>query len=606
MKGTALDYFVLFSYLVLVTLFGMLFSRFAQTTRDFYLGGQRFRWWLIAFSCISTTVGSYSFVKYSEAGFLYGLSSTQSYLNDWFWVGITLFAWLPILYFNRILSVPEYFERRFGRSARNAASFIILLYLVGYVGINLLTLGKALQALSGLPVFWGATLACVAVTAYAFTGGQSAVIMTDFIQGLTLLIAGLGIFVAGIRHVGGVSAFWESLPLSHRFIFSEFDRPAEFSFLGIFAQDGLANTGAFFLMNQGMIMRFLALRTPKEAPAMMAFWVLVLYPLAAIAVSGGGWVARVLVERGEIQTQASSAFVDVAHFLCYPGFFGFVLAALMAALISTADTLINAASAIFVNDFYRVYVRPSGEDAHYLRIARVSSLCVAGIGLLLVPVLFRNPSVYHAHALFTAIVTPPLVVAVFLALFWRRYNTTAVLATLLGGGILIGLSLVPSVEALVMPWFSFGMGAESFLFMRALFGLCASAVLGTVVTLLTSAPPSSSTRGLVVGEQLTAMRLFKGAEPNFRKGHTFLGTCRTDPALKEGEALMTAAALQVLNAHVGDFVLVSDARWLRGNLRVAHVRVVGTSEGDAVRLSEADALNANLPLPCSVRVEKFI
>jgi cytochrome c oxidase subunit IV len=278
----------------------------------------------------------------------------------------------------------------------------------------------------------------------------------------------------------------------------------------------------------------------------------------------------------------------------------------MAALMSTADTLINAASAIFVNDFYRVYVRPSGEDAHYLRIARVSSLCVAGVGLLLVPVLFRNPSVYHAHALFTAIVTPPLVVAVFLALFWRRYNTTAVLATLLGGGILIGLSLVPSVEALVMPWFSFGMGAESFLFMRALFGLCASAVLGTVVTLLTSAPPSSSTRGLVVGEQLTAMRLFKGAEPNFRKGHTFLGTCRTDPALKEGEALMTAAALQVLNAHVGDFVLVSDARWLRGNLRVAHVRVVGTSEGDAVRLSEADALNANLPLPCSVRVEKFI
>ena len=328
--------------------------------------------------------------------------------------------WLPIIYYQRIQSVPEYFERRFGKAARITSTAFIQLYLIGYIGVNLLTLGRALHPVLGLGgIHRARRLPVVLVTLYVLAGGQTSVIMTDLAQGIILLIAGVGLFFAGVLHVGGFIDFWALLPESHRYAFSEFNRPDKFSFIGIYVQDGLANNGAFLLMNQGMMMRFLALRGMKDARKMLLVWMLFLAPLAAIAVSGGGWVAQTLVANGDMEEPTQGAFVAAARFLCSPGVFGFVLAALMAALMSTADTLINAVSAIFVNDMYRPYIAKDKDDKHYLLIARISSLCAAGIGLALVPIMAEG-TIYTAHAKFTAAVTPPIVVAILLGIFWRR------------------------------------------------------------------------------------------------------------------------------------------------------------------------------------------
>ena len=163
--GENIDYVVMLGYFAAVLGFGLYFGRYTSTTKDFFFGGQRFSWWLIAFSCVATVVGSYSFIKYSAAGFRYGISSTQSYLNDWFWMPLWMCIWLPIICYGRILSVPEYFERRFGRQARVVSTVILLIYLVGYIGINFLTLGKAIAALTGWPVFAAACLSAVATGA---------------------------------------------------------------------------------------------------------------------------------------------------------------------------------------------------------------------------------------------------------------------------------------------------------------------------------------------------------------------------------------------------------------------------------------------------------
>ncbi len=355
--GRNLDYAVMIGYFVAILAFGMYFSRYT-TTKEFFFGGQRFSWWLIAFSCIATVVGSYSFIKYSEVGFKYGISSTQSYLNDWFWIPILVLIWIPIIYYNKITSVPEYLEARFDQKTRVAATFIILFYIIGYIGINLFTLGRTLQTLLGWRVMTGAAVTAVAVALYVYAGGQTAVIMTDLVQGLILLIAGLGLFAGAIYHFGGFGDFWALLPRGHKYAFSDFNGPPDFSFIGIYVQDGLANTGALMLMNQGFIMRFLSLRSVKDSRRMVVCWILVLGPLAAIATSCGGWIARALVNNGELATEASDSFVKAANFLCAPGVFGFVLAALTAALMSTADSLINAVSAIFVNDIWRPYVKP--------------------------------------------------------------------------------------------------------------------------------------------------------------------------------------------------------------------------------------------------------
>ena len=240
----ALDTSVIVAYFVGITTFGALLGRFTRSTRDFFLAGQRFPAGLVAFSCVATVVGSYSFIKYSAAGFRYGISSTQSYLNDWFWMPILVLVWLPIVYYNKITSVPEYLESRFDKKTRVAATIIILFYIIGYIGINLITLGRTLHTLLGWEIMTGAIVTAVAVAIYVYIGGQTAVIMTDLVQGIILLIAGLGLFAAAIYHFGGFGDFWALLPKSHKFAFSDFNAPPKFSFIGIYVQDGLANTGA--------------------------------------------------------------------------------------------------------------------------------------------------------------------------------------------------------------------------------------------------------------------------------------------------------------------------------------------------------------------------
>ena len=203
--GTTTDWVVMVVYFIAVMLFGTYFGRYTKTTSDFFFGGRRFSWWLITMSIVATGVGSHSFVKYSAKGFQHGISSTMTYLNDWFFVPFFMFGWLPILVYSRIRSIPEYFEKRFSPSARFLATILLLFYMIGYIGIGFLTLGKAVIpmlpkafVLFGItfPVtLMGAIIVIAIITGVYITfGGQTAVIFTDLLQGFILLFAGFALF----------------------------------------------------------------------------------------------------------------------------------------------------------------------------------------------------------------------------------------------------------------------------------------------------------------------------------------------------------------------------------------------------------------------------
>jgi len=605
--GSNLDYAVMIGYFIAVLGFGLYFGRYTRSTKDFFFGGQRFSWWLIAFSCVATVVGSYSFIKYSAAGFRYGISSTQSYLNDWFWMPILVLVWIPIIYYKKIQSIPEYMEARFDKRTRVAATLIILLYIIGYIGINLITLGKTLHTLLGWKIMTGATVTAVGVALYVYIGGQTAVIMTDLIQGLILLGAGLGLFGAAIYHFGGFGNFWSLLPQAHKYAFSDFSGPPKFSFVGIYVQDGLANTGALMLMHQGFIMRFLSLKSVRDSRRMVVCWILLLAPLAAIATSCGGWIAKALVNNGELVTEPGDSFVKAANFLCAPGVFGFVLAALTAALMSTADSLVNAVSAIFVNDIWRPYVRPNRSDRHYLLVARIMSLCAAGLGLALVP-LFMRDTIYGAHSMFTAAITPPVLTAIVLGITWKRYTPAAAFGTIVGGALLIGLSFVWP-DLLVGP-FDFGMGPDSYKFMRALFGLLAAGSLGVSISCFTRPKPEAELKGLVAGTQVDAMKEFKGGPPNRRAGAKARVRVKIDASLSETNRVLVAqSALDSMAADPGDLLYASHTAWWYGGLRSVHVKAGPFARSDSdesMHISPEDAATARFVDGQEVLVEKIL
>ncbi|MFL3044208.1 MAG: sodium:solute symporter [Candidatus Neomarinimicrobiota bacterium] len=508
--GTSTDWIVMVVYFLTIMLFGTYFGRYTKDTSDFFFGGRRFSWWLITMSIVATGVGSHSFVKYSAKGFEHGFSSSMTYLNDWFFVPFFMFGWLPIIVYSKVRSIPEYFEKRFNPSARFLATVLLLLYMIGYIGIGFLTLGKAVIPM--LPEafhIFGITLdvtlmrAIVVIAiitgAYITFGGQTAVIFTDLLQGFILLFAGFMLFAIGIAYVGGGEAFWDLLPTAWKLPLANFNEPSSFNFVGIFWQDAVAGSVGFLFMNQGLLMRFMACKNVNEGRKAAAVNILLVLPLSAIVVGNAGWLGKAISAMSpdiiSPNTSPDEIFVVVASIVTSPGVFGFVMAALTAALMSTVDTLINATAAIFVNDVYRPlmkYFQKSHDDKKAkekseLFAARLTSIAITVAGVLSVLAFVQFPTVYEAHGYFHSTLTPPLVVAIFMGVFWKRFSPAGVITTFLGGVALMILG-ARYPEIFIAP---FDHGIEMnpnrpYSYIRALYNLVVCIGVGVFVTYTSS------------------------------------------------------------------------------------------------------------------------
>ncbi len=507
--GTSTDWIVMIVYFIAIMLFGSYFGKYNRNTQDFFFGGRRFAWWLIAFSIVATGVGSHSFVKYSAKGFTDGLSSSMTYINDWFFVPFFLFGWLPIIVYTKIRSIPEYFEKRFSPSARFLATLLLLLYMIGYIGIGFLTLGKAMLpmlpesfAIAGMTfnvTLMGVIIFIAIITGIYITfGGQTAVIFTDLAQGFILLFAGLFLFFLGLNYIGGFDKFWSLLPVSWKMPLAKFNEPSSFNFVGIFWEDGIAGSIGFLFMNMGLIMRFMATKSVNEGRKAAVFNILFMLPISAIVVGNAGWIGKAIsVASPDVvppNTVPDQIFVVVASIVAHPGVFGFVMAALVAALMSTVDTLINATAAVYINDVHRPLKKWfkikvadfKTEDKHELNAARISSILITILGVLSVLLFERFPTVYEAHGYFHSTLTPPLVVAIFLGIFWKRFTPAAVISSFLGGVTLMILG--GNYPAILIAPFDHGIQMDPvhpYTYIRALYNLVVCSFVAVGITFLT-------------------------------------------------------------------------------------------------------------------------
>jgi SSS family solute:Na+ symporter len=565
---------IIFGYFAIVLGFGSFFARYNKTTQDFFFSGRRFSWWLITMSIVATGVGSHSFLKYSAKAYEHGFSSTMTYMNDWFFMPLFLFGWLPIIYYTKIRSIPDYFERRFNPGVRILATIAILGYMIGYIAIGFLTMGKTLEPLLGIDLYMIIFIVAIISGIYITFGGQTAVIFTDLLQGFILIFAGILVFILGVNYVGGFSIFWDTLSPEFKLPLADFNQPSNFNFVGIFWQDGVAGSVGFLFMNQGLIMRFMACKSVHEGRKAAAFNVLILLPICTIVVSNAGWIGKVISvvtpEVWNTATKLDHVFTQVAYLITGSEVvFAFVIAAVAAALMSTVDTLINAVAAVVINDVYRPIVKDK-DDKHYLKVAMIVSAGATAVGALST-IFFNNfPTLYEAHGFFHSTMTPPLVVAIFLGIFWKRYSTPAAFATFLGGAILMWIgSKYPQI--FISP---FDHGIEfnpdrPYSYIRALYNTLVCAGSGVIVGLLTTSPTEKKMEGLTIWSLDKARELFKGSAPNDRPGEKIVVRWK----LKDDNSdivRFSIGDMESMGADVGDLVYLADERKWLGGLKSIH------------------------------------
>ena len=655
--GTSTDWIVMVIYFLAIMSFGTYFGRYTKDTSDFFFGGRRFSWWLITMSIVATGVGSHSFVKYSAKGFEHGFSSSMTYLNDWFFVPFFMFGWLPIIVYSKVRSIPEYFEKRFNPSARFLATILLLLYMIGYIGIGFLTLGKAVipmlpesfqifGSIVDITLMRAIIVIAIITGIYITFGGQTAVIFTDLLQGFILLFAGFLLFILGITYVGGGQEFWDLLPLTWKLPLADFNEPSSFNFVGIFWQDAVAGSVGFLFMNQGLLMRFMACKSVNEGRKAATINILFVLPLSAIVVGNAGWLGKAMsvMDPGIVSpnTSPDEIFVVVASIVTSPGIFGFIMAALTAALMSTVDTLINATAAIFVNDVYRPimkylkkkYDNNKQKDKQELFAARITSIAITAAGVLSVLAFIQFPTVYEAHGYFHSTLTPPLVVAIFMGVFWKRFTPAGVITTFLGGVVLMILG-ARFPEVFISP---FDHGIEMnpdrpYSYIRAFYNLIVCVGVGVFVTVTTVIQKNiastiksnknsksimwvlsvftgvvyllailgfsslqfifpvfiivlvpiivtyysdydeeSSTKGLTVYSLNEAKLAFKGSKVNEKLGETVEVNFFVSDH-EQDEVMFSKNDLLKLGAEVGDLVYLSDKRKWLGGLKSIHSKI---------------------------------
>ena len=591
---TGLFWGILICYVFFVLGAGLFFARNNKSTEDFFFGGRRFSWWLIAMSMLATGVGSHSFAKYASKGFEYGFSSTMTYMNDWFFMPLLLFGWIPIIYYMKVNSIPEYFQRRFNSTVRNLSTFTMLLYLVGYIGIGLLALGSLLQPILGWEINTIIIVVAVISGIYVSLGGQTAIIFTDFLQGIILLFAGLLIFGLGIAYLGGFDSFWNNLSIANKLPLADFNSPPDFNFAGIFWQDGVVGSVGFAFMNQAVIMRFLAARSVVHARRATIMNVLVFLPIGTIAVSNSGWVARAIANTSPDviaeTTNPNGIFTVVAGIVSgSEAIFAFLVAAVVAALMSSLDSQINASAAVAVNDIYTPLSKNPSEKTR-LRVSMFTSLLVTFIGIQAAFLFSKYGTIYEAHGAFHSVVTPPMVTVIFLGIFWKRFSSRAAVLTFILGGIFILLG-IEYPKTFVQP-FSHGIEfveEKPWSYIRALYNVFACVSIGIIVTLFTKPPKNyDKIKGLTIWTIKDGPQYFKGSDVNKNAGITiqFSGAEVEVTQKDNNEVSLPKNYMDKIKGNKGDLIYISDHRWYLGGLKSTHARLGSVSDNNKVTVSK--------------------
>jgi len=348
--------------------------------------------------------------------------------------------------------------------------------------------------------------------------------------------------------------------------------------------------------------------------------VVFLLPLSAIVVSCAGWIGRAMVTKGAATGQVPFDLLDTYHTFTTVLWtvmnenvwvFAFIMAALLAALMSTVDTLINACAAIGVNDLYRRFKSEESEK-HYLNVARLVSGIATGVGLLLVWLFSTmQEDLFNLHYKGVMVIIPAMVTTIFMGAFWPRFNAWGASIAMIGGSTINLLSV--SYEGWIEPLSRFVLahppeGTDpNYSLFRGLFGVVVTAVIGTVATLLTPRQPESKIRGLTVFSLDAAMRAFKDGIPNFRPSKTPTVKrleLRVDESA-DGHARLPARVMEALTLEEGDLVYVADDRWWLGGIRSVQLKAGPPGPDDAILLSAAMVEKGSLLVSRRHRAEKI-
>ncbi len=403
-----LDWAILAAYLAGILAFGLWSGRRETDAEDYFLAGRALPWYLIGLSLYASNMSGASFVGLIGASYTHGLV-----VFNYEWTAalvLVVFAavMLPVFFRLRLFTVPEYLEVRFDRRARLAYAGLTLFMLL-FIDIAgaLYAGGVVIATLFPAVGLWETTAAMAMLAGiYTLVGGLRAVVATDAAQAVLMIVGAGAICVFGLRAVGGWEAMTAGLEAAQR----RLTAPADDAFLPWPGIVGVILLGFYYwTLNQYFVQRALAARSLDDGRKGALFGGLLKLPNVFLMIVPG-MLAAVLMPG---LANPDEAFPRLAADLLPIGFRGLILTALIAAIMSSLDSALNAAASLLTMDFVRP-LRPALSGRALLTIGRVFTGVLIVIAAGYAPLIEGFGSLFAYFQSTLAYLVPP-VVAVYLA-----------------------------------------------------------------------------------------------------------------------------------------------------------------------------------------------
>ncbi len=422
-------------YLVVMLGIGVYFWRATANLSDYVLGGRTLGGGVAALSAGASDMSGWLLLGLPGAMYAGGMNqiwigiglTIGAYLN-WQFVAARLRVYTEVAH--DAITLPDYLEGRFEDSSkmlRVISAVVILVFFVFYTSSGLVAGAKLFESTFGLSYNLALWIGGIIIISYTFLGGFLAVSWTDFFQGIMMFCALIIVPIVGIIAVGG----WGETTSQVAAVDPAYnDVMSDMSLFGIIS---LMVWGLGYFGQPHILARFMAIRSASEVPKArligMSWMVFGLFGAIFVGYAGIAYFADSPLEDPE------TVFIALVTLLTHPWVAGFLLAAILAAVMSTVDSQLLVSSSAITEDFYKAFLRPGASDMELVWVGRAAVIGIALIALIIAGDQDAGvlALVSYAWGGFGAAFGP----VVLLSLFWRDMTRNGALAGIIVGAVTV-------------------------------------------------------------------------------------------------------------------------------------------------------------------------
>ncbi len=429
------DLLMVVLYVLFIVGLGFYFAKRTKTTDDYFLAGRALTWWLIGFSLFASNVSSSTLVGLSSAAFSSGIS-----VYNYEWMAalvliVFLVFFLPFYLKTRVYTMPEFLERRFDQRSRYYFSALLIVMNIMIDTAAALYAGSLVVQIiyPDIPMWFSVVVLGIVAGAYTIAGGLKAVVYTDAVQAVLLLLGACLVAVLSFNAVGGSwSAVVAQIPADDLSIVRPTSDP-------VLPWPGLV-TGVFLLgfyfwaTNQFMVQRALGAKNLDHGRWGALFAGLLKLPIIFIMVLPGIF-GRLMYSPAEYPALAENPdliFPTLMFDLLPVGLRGLIITALVAAIMSSVDSTLNSASTLVTMDFIKK-IKPKVPNHSLVIAGRIVTFVFMALAILWAPQIIKFPNIWTYLQQMLAYLAPPIVACFFSGVFWKRANGHGAFAALVVG-----------------------------------------------------------------------------------------------------------------------------------------------------------------------------